>query len=427
MYFLLILLMDFQPGDDLGNISQARHLSLWSILTSSIYDLAEYYRPVILLIAKYSLTSSFSVLPFRIGMVITGLLIFWLAIRSVKNLGVSLFGVVLLVFLLIGSPFTHGTFSWWADIGARHALLAFFAGVAYITAGKSIPRYVAFPLLILSLFSHEIGLAVALLYCCAYLVRREYRAAAGICLLVFAYIALRSWMLGGVVPQQAFLRPQGFFFTWIPDENAFSAALGGRYALLYVYNVVAQFFAVFFAEPDQGLLSFGGWRHASFVVLQTASTILLCAVLWQKRNDRAILLLAALFLLTIAANVLVGYVSPRFRTIVVAGAAHMTLFVWAADSAWKILWSGADRMPRCLVVFAIVLFVGWGGLAALRLADMAHGVQNQGKAYIFDIHPPGPEIDADVYATVKQKYLRDPATCGRLAPLARILGRCPPF
>ncbi len=406
VYFLLILLMEFQLGDDLQAISLARKSSFTDIFTSSVYNWGEYYRPLILFVAKLSLTPSFSVLPFRIGLALTGLAIFALAILSVRNLGVSLFGVALAVFFLIGSPFTHGTFTWWADMGGRHVVLGFMVAAYFITAGKRLPWLVAFPVLAFCLLSQEAGLAIALLYFCTFLVWRDYRGAAGILLLLVAYFALRFAVLGAVFSQKGlFLQlPQGFFFTNVTSKEQWQGMFGGRYHLLYVYNIFAQFFAVFFAEPNSGLLSFSQWRHVLPFIVQTASTVILCTVLLRKA-DHKILLIVGLFLLAIIANVFIGFGSARFRTIAMSGTAYMILFVWAADMIWRSLRSGSSRWPRWSICLVLALFFGWGGQAALRILDMGHGVRNQGRAYFLTPEPPDSEIDADLYWSVKQKYV----------------------
>lgn len=400
-FFLLILMMDFQPGDDLMTISFARRQqTLRDVFTASTFDRGEYYRPMLLLVAKLPLTASFSALPYRIELAALGLAVFLLAIGSLRNLGVSLAGVALAVFVLIGSPFTHDVFTWWAHIGAHFALFGFMVGAYFITKGKPPPWFVAFPVLAVGLLMQELSLVVGALYFCTYIAWRDYKGAAGIFLLVLGYAVLRTYMLGAMSSKGIFLQfPQGFFFTEILNKEQWVTMFGGRYWLLYPYNAVSQFFAIFFAEPHSGLLSFSRWRHLVYFVLQTGSSILLLTFLWRHR-DRKTMRIAALFLIVILANVVVGFGSTRFRTITVAGPAHLLLFVWAADSMWK----KTARHDRWLGLLTVALFIGWGGQAALRLTDIVHGVQNQGKAYINMTQFPE-EIDSDLFNAVRARYL----------------------
>jgi hypothetical protein len=405
LYFLLILLVGFQLGDDLIAISLAQNTSITEIFTSSVYDRGEYYRPLILFFAKLSLTPSLSAFPFRVGLVLTDMVIFALAIRSLRNLNVSLFGIALAVFFLIGSPFTYGTFTWWADMGSRHALIGFFVGAYYITAGKPFPWLVAFPVLAFSLLSQEVALAVAFLYFCTFLWWRDYKGAGGVIVMLLAYFGLRAAILGSVVSGEPFLHlPQGYFFSMIETKEEWMNMFGGQYYLLYFYNILAQFFSVFFAEPVEGHLSFVQWRHLLFFGLQTLSSIVLFIFFWKQR-ERKTLSVVALFLLTILANVLISYGSARYRTIVIAGTAQMLLFVWAADSIWKSLRESMSHQWRWAAPLVIMLFFGWGGRALLRMADLADEVKDQAKPYLLYEEPPDERIDSEVYRKVRSKYV----------------------
>jgi hypothetical protein len=402
-YVLCILLLYFQLGDDLIVLSYVRRASVQEIFTSSIFGDGAFYRPLVLLVAKLLVTPSLSVLPYRIALALTTLCIFALVAVCLRNLRISLFGTALAVFFLIGSPFTFGTFTWWADVGSRHVLIAFLVGATYVTSGKPPPVLLAQPILIFALLSQEVGLAVSAFYFFVYLIFRDRRGAGSVLLLVLGYFVLRFAVLGTMISYEPFLHlPQGLFFETIKSGSNWQEMFGGRYQLIYLYNVIAQFFAVFLAQPYEGLLSFGEWRLLLFFLLQTASTIVIALFLFRAKDTRT-LRVFTLFFLMILCNVLVGYSSTRFRTLAVAGVSYMVLFVWAADTIWHAR-SSISLLPRWITPLVFLLFIGWGGSAALRIADLGDHIRDQGKQYILLIESPNERIDHEVYRMVRARW-----------------------
>jgi hypothetical protein len=209
------------------------------------------------------------------------------------------------------------------------------------------------------------------------------------------YFWLRTISLDSALSPALIPKGNGYWFTYYTVEELNQLFEGRSVIPFYLYNIVGQFCALLFSQPNHGLISLlPFWELKVFRLILyplTTFTILFnIRKTWSSHSFIWILCSA-----TILLNCVISYAYSRPRLIMFAGIAYAVLFaislsaLWMAESHWK---------KR----FVIVLLLGWivnYGNIFYHIIDEKRQVEGEYKTLET---VPGPENET--YQDARQRF-----------------------
>ena len=349
LFFLIYAAIQIQappnPGDDIEIITLGRSQSVTKIFTSvTPVNEGHFYRPVIRLTAKLL----FSIFPLGAlpinGLIISLTLLLFIGIyRICLILDLPPPATLIVLFGVLGSPFTFSALTWFADFGT---LLIYLSFVALVLTALQKPNY-TFPvgvlLSVLVVFCKEHGLV--LIGLCFFLMayQKSYLKASVFPLIVLGYLALRYAVLGAPVSDVAFVRDSGFFFQTLSADTLNEKFAHFPYPM-YLYNCIAAFLDMLFNQPHFGKLGFSPFPTVKvfrFMGYTSATLIMLWSYRYLGLGKWSGLVLGAWSCLVM--NSILSFSAVEYKVLAIGGLVYPLLVGLALSEIIKRA-SGAKRI-----------------------------------------------------------------------------------